>query len=121
MARRTTPGGQSSYSGLAIQTGMILRLAFHLAFRQTEGLMVSTFGILGVPLRISDHSTLSRRATKMESFSKGCILPNGPIHLSIDSTGLKVSGAGEWLQEKHGARVLALGKSYTWPWMPTPE
>jgi hypothetical protein len=43
-ARRTTPGGQSSYSELAIETGMMLRLAFHLALRQTEGLMVSIFG-----------------------------------------------------------------------------
>jgi len=38
-ARRTTPGGQSIYSELAIETGMMLRLAFHLALRHTEGLM----------------------------------------------------------------------------------
>jgi hypothetical protein len=37
--RRTTPGGQSVYSALAIETGMMLRLVFHLALRQTEGLM----------------------------------------------------------------------------------
>jgi transposase len=104
-ARRTTPGGQSSYSELAIETGMMLRMAFHLALRQTEGLMASIFGLLGVLLSAPDHSTLSRRARKMESISKGCILPDGPIHLLIDSTGLKVFGTGEWLQEKHGARA----------------
>jgi O6-methylguanine-DNA--protein-cysteine methyltransferase len=38
-ARRTTPGGQSVYSELAIEMGMMLRMAFHLALRQTEGLM----------------------------------------------------------------------------------
>ena len=103
--RRTTSCGQSSYSELAIETGMMLRLAFHLALRQTEGLMVSIFGLLGVPLRTPDHSTLSRRARKMASISKGFILPDGPIHLLIDSTGLKVFGAGEWLQKKHGARA----------------
>jgi O6-methylguanine-DNA--protein-cysteine methyltransferase len=32
-ARRTTPGGQSVYSELAIETGMMLRVAFHLALR----------------------------------------------------------------------------------------
>ena len=26
----------------------------------------------------------------------------GPLHLLVDSTGLKLSGAGEWLVEKHG-------------------
>src|ERR1035441_10464536 len=104
-ARRTTPGGQPSYSELAIETGMMLGLAFHLALRQTEGLMASIFGLLDVPLSAPDHSTLSRRARKMKSISNGCILPDGPIHLLIDSTGLKMFGAGEWLQEKHGAKA----------------
>ena len=27
-------------------------------------------------------------------------LPAGPLHLLIDSTGLKLFGAGEWLQKK---------------------
>lgn len=84
---------------------MMLRMAFHLALRQTEGLMASIFGLLGVLLSAPDHSTLNRRARKMESISKGCILPDGPIHLLIDSTGLKVFGTGEWLQKKHGARA----------------
>jgi len=87
------------------KTGMMLRLAFQLALRQTEGLMASIFSLLGVSLSTPDHSTLSRRARTMKSISKGCILPDGPIHLLIDSTGLKVFGAGEWLQEKHGAKA----------------
>jgi hypothetical protein len=41
----------------------------------------------------------------MASISKGCRLPDGPVHLLIDSTGLTVYGTGEWLQEKHGVRV----------------
>ena len=41
----------------------------------------------------------------LASVSKGCRLPAGPVHLLIDSTGLKVYGAGEWLQEKHGVRA----------------
>ena len=41
----------------------------------------------------------------MESISKGCILSDGPIHLLIDSTRLKVFGAGEWLQENHGVKA----------------
>jgi hypothetical protein len=41
----------------------------------------------------------------MTSISKGCRLPDGPVHLLIDSTGLKIYGAGEWLQKKHGVRA----------------
>ena len=104
-ARRTTPGGQSVYSELAIEAGMMLRLAFHLALRQTEGLIASIFSLLGVSLTTPEHSTLSRRARTMKSISKGCILPDGPLNILIDSTGLKVFGAGEWLQEKHGAKA----------------
>jgi hypothetical protein len=40
--------------------------------------------------------------------SKTLVLPplhrseTGPLHLLVDSTGLKLGGAGEWLVEKHG-------------------
>jgi hypothetical protein len=37
-AARTTPGGQGRYSALAIETSVTLRIVFHLALRQTEGL-----------------------------------------------------------------------------------
>ena len=104
-APRFTPGGQAYYSDLAIETGLMLRLAFHLPLRQTEGLMSSVFDLMGVSLCVPDHSTLSRRAMTMKPISRGCRLPDGPVHLLIDSTGLKVYGAGEWLQEKHGAKA----------------
>jgi Transposase DDE domain len=52
---------------------------------------------------VPDHSTLSRRAETLE-------LPrprpgSGPLHLLVDSTGLKLCGSGEWLIEKHGTRT----------------
>jgi len=31
-------------------------------------------------------------------------VPHGPLHLLIDSTGLQVYGAGQWLEAKHGAK-----------------
>ena len=61
-APRPTPGGQSCYSGLAIETGLMLRLAFHLPLRQSEGLMASVFELMGVSLATPGHSTLSRLA-----------------------------------------------------------
>jgi hypothetical protein len=47
--RRTIPGGSLS-TPLAIELGVMLRLVFHLAARQTEGLMASIFSLLGVSL-----------------------------------------------------------------------
>ncbi len=34
----------------------------------------------------------------------GLVLPHGPLHLLVDSTGLQVYGAGQWLEAKHGAK-----------------
>ena len=31
-------------------------------------------------------------------------MADGPIHVLIDCTGLKIYGAGQWLEEKHGAK-----------------
>ncbi|MDO8773163.1 MAG: IS5 family transposase [Burkholderiaceae bacterium] len=67
-------------------------------------MMASIFELLGVELKAPDHSTVSRRAMVMKSVSKRCVLPADPAHILIDSTGLKVFGAGEWLQEKHGRK-----------------
>jgi len=67
--------------------------------------MESIFALLGVTVSAPDHSTLSRRATTLPSVSLGR-MPDGPLHVLIDSTGLKVYGAGEWLQ-KSTARAHA--------------
>ena len=66
-----------------------------------RGLIGSIIGLLGLDLAVPDHSTLSRRAKTLE------VPPprrtgTGPLHLLVDSTGLKLGGAGEWLVEKHG-------------------
>ena len=101
---RLTPGGQPFYSDAAIEMSLMLRSAFRMPLRQAQGLMGSVFQLLGVALPVPDYSTVSRRAMKLPPISVGR-LPEGPLHLLIDSTGLKVYGAGEWLTEKHGARA----------------
>src|SRR6476469_10870230 len=63
---RTTRGGQPWYSPLAILTALTLRAMFRLAFRQTEGLIGSIIGLLGLRLRVPDHTTL--RACLSQAF-----------------------------------------------------
>lgn len=101
-APRTTRGGQPSYSDLAIATALTLRAVFHLALRQTEGLIASILQLLGIDLAVPDHTTLSRRAETLE-VPRPCG-GQAPVHLLVDSTGLKLCGPGEWLTEKHGTR-----------------
>src|SRR3954463_4095302 len=47
---RTTRGGQPWYSDLAILTALTLRAVYCLALRQTEGLIGSIIGLLGLDL-----------------------------------------------------------------------
>ena len=46
---------------------------------------------------------MSRRAAGLTVIQPDKV-PHGLLHLLIDSTGLKVYGAGQWLEAKHGAK-----------------
>ena len=99
---RTGRGGQPRYSALAITTALTLRAVFRLALRQTEGLIGSVLQLLGLDLAVPDHSTLSRRAETLAVPRPKA--GSAPVHLLVDSTGLRLCGAGEWLAEKHGTK-----------------
>src|SRR3954466_2213179 len=119
--RRTSRGGQPAYSDLAILTALTFKAVFRLAYRQTEGLIGSVIGLLGLHLAVPDHTTRCRRAATLEvprpkprgagagadaagGADSGAGRDTGPMHLLVDSTGLKLIGAGEWLVEKHGTK-----------------
>src|SRR3984893_8395192 len=87
---RATRGGQPRYSALAITTALTLRAVFRLPLRQTEGLIASLLRLLGLDLAAPDHSTLSRRG---ETLPVSRPRPGSePVHLLVDSTGLKLCG-----------------------------
>src|SRR6267143_2047204 len=76
------------YSALAITTALTLRAVFRLALRQTEGLVASMLRLLGLDLAAPDHSTMSRRG---ETLPVSRPRPGSePVHLLVDSTGLKL-------------------------------
>jgi hypothetical protein len=96
-------GGQPIYSAITVETGLALRLVFHQPLRQTEGLLRSIADVLGIAIAIPDHTTLSRQGGGL------MMLPNHidrlePLHLLVNSTGLKIYGEGEWLDQKPGIR-----------------
>jgi len=97
-------GGQLQ-SDLAIETALTLRLIFHLPLRQTEGFLTSIFWMLGLDLSAPDHTTLSRRGQRLDLTLRRD-LTDGGLHLIVDSTGLSISGEGEWAAVKHGGRGM---------------
>ena len=82
------PGGQARYTDAAIQTSLMLRTAFKLALRQTEGLITSVLALMGLMLSAPDHSTVSRRSVTLPVIQPASV-PQGPLHVLIDSTACK--------------------------------
>ena len=83
------PGGQTVYSDLAIEAALTVRLVYGLPLRQTEGFLQSISTLLDLGLCIPDHTTLSRRSKRLNIEIPSPTDP-GPVHIMIDSTGLRV-------------------------------
>jgi hypothetical protein len=109
-ARRTTRGGQRRYSNLAIELCLTLGMVFKQPLRQTQGLMRSIARLLGAEIAVPDFSTLSRRSNGLILQTASRENSQATIHLAVDSTGLKIFGEGEWLEEKHKTK----GKRRSW-------
>jgi Transposase DDE domain len=74
-----------------------------MALRQTTGFAESLLQLIGLDWDVPDFSTLSRRQ-KTLAVNIPFRGSQGPLHLLIDSTGIKVEGEGEWNARKHGGQ-----------------
>ena len=94
-------GRQQTYSDAAIQACLTLKVLFGLPLRQATGFVESLLKLVGLDWSVPDFSTLCRRqrALSVAIPYKGSA---GPLHLLIDSTGIKAEGEGEWNARKHG-------------------
>ena len=80
---------------------LTLRMIYPLPLRQTEAFVASLLSPMGLDLAVPDHSTLSRRQAGL-AVNRFAQQPTEPIHLVVDSTGLKVYGEGGWKVSQHG-------------------
>jgi hypothetical protein len=71
------------------------RSVFHLSLRATQGFLESVVRLMQVDLPVPAYSTVCRRQAGLDL--RLCPAPpRQPRHVVIDTTGLKVFGAGEW-------------------------
>lgn len=100
-ARTGKRGKPADYTETAILCMATLEEVYRLPLRATEGLTRSLIRLLGVELRVPNYTTLCRRRRSLE-----VELPRRkkrePLHLVCDSTGIKVTGSGEWKVRQHG-------------------
>jgi IS5 family transposase len=94
-------GRPYTYTPALILCMATLEEVYHLPLRAAEGLMSSIVRLLGIELSVPCYTTLSRRRRALE-----IELPprqkSEPLHLVVDSTGIKVYGEGEWKVRQHG-------------------
>jgi hypothetical protein len=94
-------GRPATFTDAAIQCVLTLKGLFRLPLRAAQGLTASLLRLLELDWPTPHYSTLSRRQADLT-----VVIPyrrEGPLHLVIDSTGLKVLGEGEWKVRRHGA------------------
>ncbi len=72
-----------------------MKVLFGMALMQTTGFVESLLRLIDLDWAVPNFSTLSRRqkTLKVNIPYRGS---DGPLHLLIDSTGIKVEGEGEW-------------------------
>lgn len=103
-------GRRRTYSDTAIECVLVVRAVFHLSLRASQGFLESVVKLMGVDLPIPDYTTVSRRQAGL-ALQLGPSRTRTPRHVVIDTTGLKVFGAGEWYVRKHGR---GKGRRRTW-------
>jgi hypothetical protein len=98
-------GRPREYSPALIEMGLVIKAVYRLPYRGLDGFLRS---LLRSDARLPDYTTFCLRAGTVEAVLK--IAARGePVHLVVDTTGLKVYGEGEWKVRQHGA-----GKRRTW-------
>jgi hypothetical protein len=119
-------GRQPDYSDAAIQACLTVKVLFGLALRQTTGFVESPLCLIGLDRAVPEFITLSRRQTalRVDIPYRGS---DGPLHMLIDRTGIKVEGEGELNAGKHGGskrrvwRMIHIGIDEQTPEIPAAE
>ena len=89
---------QPDYSDAAIQTCLTTKVLFGIALRQTTGFVKSLLQLIDLDWAVPHFGTLSRRQKGLK-VNTPYRASQGPLYLSIDSTGIKVEV--EWNARKH--------------------
>jgi IS5 family transposase len=101
----TQPSGQRGrpydYSDTAIICALTLRNLYRMPLRATEGFISSLIDLLNLPITAPDYTTLCRRQSTVELPSYKS-KSKEPIHLVVDSSGIKIYGEGEWKMRLYG-------------------
>ncbi len=95
------PGRPAVFCDVAIQFCLTIKVLFKRPLRQTTGMVASLLKMAKLDWAVPDCTTLCRRQ-KTRAVQILYRRADGPLHLRVDSTGIKFLGQGEWQARKHG-------------------
>jgi hypothetical protein len=95
-------GRSPKYSEAAIQFRLTIKGLFNVALRHAVGMAQSLLRLAGPNWQVPDFSTVSRRQKHLAVSIEARPTTTG-LHISGDSTGIKMLGEGQWKTRKHGA------------------
>lgn len=94
-------GAPTQYRDQAIQIMLTLKVLFQQGLRQVRGLTCSLVRLMALDWAVPCFSTVSRRQASL-SVQIPVRRSSEPLHLLVDSTGIKIHGEGEWKVKQHG-------------------
>ena len=93
-------GRPKYYTDIAIECCLFLRGLFKQSLRATQGLVESIFNLMGIKIKSPCYTQICRRQKELKIQLNHNV--QGPIHVVVDGTGLKIYGEGEWKVRQHG-------------------
>ena len=105
------PGGQPVFTDKAIEICLQIRACIKNPLRQTQGFIEGLFKCCGIDLPVPYYTLLSKRAKELKisirqfKRKEKIDLLSETKRLTVDSTGLKIYGEGEWANEKHKTKI----------------
>jgi Transposase DDE domain len=96
-------GRPQKYSNGLTELGLMVKSIYRLPYRGLEGFLCGLFNYSAQNKPIPDYSTFCVRAADLDVEVKTSLKSGNPLHVLVDSTGLKIYEEGEWKVRTHGA------------------
>jgi hypothetical protein len=101
--RKKKNGRPFTYGNELIKAMSYMRFKYHLSLRETEGFFQSLLVIMKKKLKVPSYTQLCRRIKELELLQE-LISKKDVTDIVLDTTGLKVYGAGEWCSKRYGGK-----------------
>lgn len=95
-------GRPKTYSEIAIEACITMRILFDLPYRQCEGFVEDLLRMMGLNIKAPSYTQICRRQKTLKMKLKHSVNTGEAIHVVVDATGLKIFGEGEWKVRQHG-------------------